>query len=210
MSHSKESILNKKFACKICPDHFDEFKLLKLHEQNIHGMRVYHCKDCDRYYTEGTNYYRHVRNAHRGKILEKTTDLPNKRRKVGGVVSNDTTSSTGPTDKKYICNICNRIFTRIDNLKRHMTHGVCKNPRKLQMFKLNENAVPVVEKKQNTTKETEIRMPENQSTESEGEISLEARYERVSLDRQWRSPTLHLTYVHFTYKPLNLYYTRQL
>jgi len=173
MSHSKENIPEKTYDCKICLDRFNELKLLKLHEQNLHGMRIYHCKHCDRYYTEGTNYYRHVRNAHRGYIRDNSiTDLLRKRRKVGGVISNDTSSSSGPTDNKYICNLCNKSFTRIDNLKRHMTHQVCKNTRKLQRLKPNENAVPVVEKNLNTTKKRVLSIQDNQNTRSESEISM--------------------------------------
>lgn len=106
----------KLFNCKLCPDVFHEKKLLQIHEINLHGIKYYHCKECNVFFTFRTNQCRHNREFHPKKILQSHNDVPAKKRKLDTAKLEDTVNGRVKRDSKYICSTCNKRFTGSDNL----------------------------------------------------------------------------------------------
>lgn len=151
----------KNFLCKRCKESFSELVLLKHHEQNKHGIKIYHCQRCDKYFTFGTNFYRHVRCFHSADLADQGMETPAKTLKSIQLSSEQTEchgtrkrknqeqygiSSEGSKEKTEQCKILSDKFKLVETaFKNRLVTYKLKNRNNihdpLQYLELNRESV---------------------------------------------------------------------
>jgi hypothetical protein len=129
MALSKQKEKKKSYQCRNCLETFEEKEHLKLHEQEIHNIKIFKCLECNVYFNHGTNFYRHKRTFHSNSSGGAISSALAKRRKIDCLESRDAAESRKSIGKKFVCNSCNQTFRRSDHLKDHLKLLQCRYPR---------------------------------------------------------------------------------
>lgn len=115
------------YICEICNNSYADRSALKLHIRVHLSQNLEHCPFCDRTFSRSSYLKTHIETQHAKAFPCPDCDLRFDAKRALRRHQFDTHRPPKP-EKRYICEICSRVFNRINNLNQHrVTHSGEKN-----------------------------------------------------------------------------------